>query len=53
MEIEYNRFNYFSVKNYQFMIQFYNKYNQQLTNTKRPVSQLTYPNSALPVRQLS
>lgn len=43
----------FSVRNCQFMIQFYNEYNQELTNTKQPVSYLTDVRIMLPVKQLS
>lgn len=34
---DYPKVKGFSVRNCQFMIQFYNEYNQQLTNTKQPV----------------
>ena len=42
----------FSVRNCQFMIQFYNEYNQQLTNTKRAVSYLNNNEIVLPVSKL-
>lgn len=42
----------FSVRNCQFMIQFYSEYNQQLTNTKRPVSHLGDTSLILPVSKL-
>lgn len=42
----------FSVRNCQFMIQFYCEYNQQLTNTKRPVSHLEDTSLILPVSKL-
>ena len=35
------------------MIQFYDKYNQELTNAKQPVSYLTEVKILLPVKQLS
>lgn len=50
---EYPTVKGFSVRNCQFMIQFYNEYNQQLTNTKQAVSHLTQPDITLPVRQIS
>lgn len=50
---EYPKVKGFSVRNCQFMIQFYNEYNQQLTNTKQPVSYLQNAQITLPVRQLS
>jgi hypothetical protein len=39
--------------NCQFMIQFYNEYNQQFTNTKQPVSYLDDVSLYLPVMHLS
>ena len=42
----------FSVRNCQFMIQFYNEYNQQLTNTKRAVSYLNNNEIVLPISKL-
>ena len=42
----------FSVRNCQVMMQFYNEYNQQLTNTQRTVAHLEYSNLILPVKQL-
>lgn len=50
---EYPTVKGFSVRNCQFMIQFYNEYNQRLTNTKQAVSHLAQPDITLPVRQLS
>ena len=43
----------FSVRNCQFMIQFYKEYNQELTYTKPTVSQLESGNTKLTVSQLS
>ena len=43
----------FSVRNCQFMIQFYKEYNQELTYTKLAVSQLESGNTKLTVSQLS
>lgn len=43
----------FSVRNCQFMIQFYNEYNQELTNAKQPVSHLPDAPIVLPVKQVS
>jgi predicted nuclease of restriction endonuclease-like (RecB) superfamily len=43
----------FSVRNCQFMIQFYKEYNQELTYTKPAVSQLESGNTKLAVSQLS
>lgn len=42
----------FSVRNCQVMIQFYNEYNQLLTNTQRPVAHLEDRNLIFPVKQL-
>jgi hypothetical protein len=42
----------FSVRNCQFMIQFYNEYNQQLTNTKRAVSYLNNNEIVLPISNI-
>lgn len=50
---DYPKVKGFSVRNCQFMIQFYNEYNQELTNTKQPVSYLTDIKTMLPVKQLS
>lgn len=50
---EYPTVKGFSVRNCQFMIQFYNEYNQELTNTKRTVSYLINGNITLPVSKLS
>lgn len=50
---DYPKIKGFSVRNCQFMIQFYNEYNQGLTNTKQPVSYLTDVAIMLPVKQLS
>lgn len=50
---DYPKVKGFSVRNCQFMIQFYNEYNQELTNTKQPVSYLTDVKIMLPVKQLS
>ena len=43
----------FSVRNCQFMIQFYKEYNQEFTYTKPTVSQLESGNTKLTVSQLS
>lgn len=37
---DYPRVKGFSVRNCQVMVQFYNEYNQQLTNTQQPVAHL-------------
>ena len=50
---DYPKVKGFSVRNCQFMIQFYNEYNQELTSTKQPVSYLTDVKIMLPVKQLS
>ena len=50
---DYPKVKGFSVRNCQFMIQFYNEYNQQLTNTKQPVSYLDDVPLCLPVTHLS
>lgn len=50
---DYPKVKGFSVRNYQFMIQFYKEYNQELTNTKQAVSYLTDVKIMLPVKQLS
>lgn len=50
---DYPKVKGFSVRNCQFMIQFYNEYNQQLTNTKQPVSYLDNVPLCLPVTHLS
>ena len=42
----------FSVRNCQFMIQFYNEYNQQLTNKNKAVSYLNNNEIVLPVSKL-
>ena len=42
----------FSVRNCQFMIQFYKEYNQELTFTKPPVSQLQAQKFNLPITQI-
>ena len=41
-----------SVRNSQAIFQLYHTQNQQLTNTKRAVAYLEYPNLMLPVKQL-
>lgn len=43
----------FSVRNCQFMIQFYKEYNQELTFTKRAVSQLNTQKHILPITHIS
>lgn len=50
---EYPTVKGFSVRNCQVMQQFYNEYNQELTNTQRPVAYLTNGNISLPVSKLS
>lgn len=50
---DYPKIKGFSVRNCQFMIQFYNEYNQHLTNTKQPVSYLKDISVCLPVKHLS
>lgn len=50
---DYPKVKGFSVRNCQFMIQFYNEYNQQLTNAKQPVSHLDNGSLSLPVSHLS
>lgn len=49
---DYPQMKGFSVRNCQVMIQFYNEYNQQLTNTQRTVAHLSSEVLALPVKQL-
>lgn len=50
---DYPKVKGFSVRNCQVMIQFYNEYNQQLTNAQRAVAHLQEANIVLPVKQLS
>lgn len=50
---DYPKVKGFSVRNCQVMIQFYNEYNQQLTNTQRAVAYLQAASITLPVKQLS
>lgn len=50
---EYPKVKGFSVRNCQVMVQFYNEYNQQLTNTQQPVAHLPAASMTLPVKQLS
>lgn len=50
---DYPKIKGFSVRNCQFMVQFYNEYNQELTNTKQAVSYLNDVKILLPVKQLS
>lgn len=50
---DYPKVKGFSVRNCQVMIQFYNEYNQQLTNAQRAVAHLQEDNIVLPVKQLS
>lgn len=50
---EYPKVKGFSVRNCQVMVQFYNEYNQQLTNTQQPVAHLPSASITLPVKQLS
>ena len=49
MKNEYPKIKGFSTRNCQFMMQFYNEYNHELTNTKQAVSYL----SNIPIKQLS
>lgn len=50
---DYPKVKGFSVRNCQVMIQFYNEYNQQLTNTQRAVAHLQKAAITLPIKQLS
>lgn len=50
---DYPKIKGFSVRNCQVMIQFYNEYNQQLTNTQRAVAHLQADSVTLPIKQLS
>lgn len=50
---DYPKVKGFSVRNCQFMIQFYSEYNQGLINTKQPVSYLKDTSLSLPVKHLS
>lgn len=49
---DYPKMKGFSIRNCQVMMQFYNEYNQQLTNTQRPVAYLESTVLTLPVKQL-
>lgn len=50
---DYPKVKGFSVRNCQVMVQFYNEYNQQLTNTQRSVAHLQTDSITLPIKQLS
>lgn len=50
---DYPKVKGFSVRNCQFMIQFYSEYNQGLINTKQPVSYLKDTSLSLPAKHLS
>ena len=50
---DYPKVKGFSVRNCQVMIQFYNEYNQQLTNTQQAVAHLQANSNLLPIKLLS
>lgn len=50
---DYPKIKGFSVRNCQVMVQFYNEYNQQLTNAQQAVAHLQAASLTLPVKQLS
>ena len=50
---DYSEIKGFTVRNMQYMVQFFNEYNQELTIWQQPVAKLEISNLALPVKQLS